>query len=194
MSLRRRKLFDQSPLRNSGVVYVSLASKPSNCLPSPLLSNITIHSSSPVSFSVLHPPIILHCHHSLALARIGHAVRHFVNITMTTNVVSGECPTVNHDMQCVSQSYANLKNPTVNVTRFPYEPIAMAVTNNLLFGGVDSRPVYQSAVLRAFPVSGRYASQPCRMIRDFSIVFLLLISNRRNLQRDSRRDTEQNVP
>ena len=32
------------------------------------------------------------------------------------------------------------------------------------------------------------------MIRDFSLVFLLLISDRRNLHRDSRRDTEQNVP
>ena len=32
------------------------------------------------------------------------------------------------------------------------------------------------------------------MIRDFSLVFLLFISNRRNLHRDSRRDTEQNVP
>ena len=32
------------------------------------------------------------------------------------------------------------------------------------------------------------------MIRDFLLVFLLLISDRRNLHRDSRRDTEQNVP
>ena len=32
------------------------------------------------------------------------------------------------------------------------------------------------------------------MIRNFSLVFLLLISDRRNLHRDSRRDTEQNVP
>ena len=32
------------------------------------------------------------------------------------------------------------------------------------------------------------------MIRDFSLVFLLLISDRRKLHRDSRRDTEQNVP
>ena len=32
------------------------------------------------------------------------------------------------------------------------------------------------------------------MIRDFSLVFVLLISDRRNLNRDSRRDTEQNVP
>ena len=32
------------------------------------------------------------------------------------------------------------------------------------------------------------------MIRDFSLVFLLLIIDRRNLHRDSRRDTEQNVP
>ena len=32
------------------------------------------------------------------------------------------------------------------------------------------------------------------MIRGFSLVFLLLISDRRNLLRDSRRDTEQNVP
>ena len=32
------------------------------------------------------------------------------------------------------------------------------------------------------------------MIRDFSLVFLLMISDRRNLHRDSRRDTEQNVP
>ena len=32
------------------------------------------------------------------------------------------------------------------------------------------------------------------LIRDFSLVFLLLISDRRNLHRDSRRDTEQNVP
>ena len=32
------------------------------------------------------------------------------------------------------------------------------------------------------------------MIRDFSLVFSLLISDRRNLHRDSRRDTEQNVP
>ena len=32
------------------------------------------------------------------------------------------------------------------------------------------------------------------MIRDFSLVFLLLISDRRNLHRDSRPDTEQNVP
>ena len=80
---------DQSPVtkvRRS--VCVSLASKPPNCLPSPSLSNLAIHSSYPVSFSVLHPSIILHCHHSLALARIGHAARHFVNNTMTTNFVS----------------------------------------------------------------------------------------------------------
>ncbi len=32
------------------------------------------------------------------------------------------------------------------------------------------------------------------MIRDVSLVFLLLISDCRNLHRDSRRDTEQNVP
>ena len=32
------------------------------------------------------------------------------------------------------------------------------------------------------------------MIREFSLVFLLLISDHRNLHRDSRRDTEQNVP
>ena len=32
------------------------------------------------------------------------------------------------------------------------------------------------------------------MIRDFSLVFLLLISDCRNMHRDSRRDTEQNVP
>ena len=32
------------------------------------------------------------------------------------------------------------------------------------------------------------------MILDFSLVFLLLISDRRNLHCDSRRDTEQNVP
>ena len=38
------------------------------------------------------------------------------------------------------------------------------------------------------------AGRPCRMIRDLSLVFLLLISDRRNLHRDSRRDTEQNVP
>ena len=70
----------------------------------------------------------------------------------------------------------------------------MAVTNDLLFRGVVSWPVYQSAVLSAFPDSGRYAGRSCRMIRDLSLVFLLLISDRRNLHRDSRRDTEQNVP
>ena len=140
-TVRRHQLRNPGP----GVVYESLASKPSNCLPSPSLSNITIHSSSPVSFSVLHLPIILHCHHSLAVARIGHAARHFVKITMTTNFVSlsGDCPTVsaptvNHEMQRVRQRHANPKNPTVNVTRFPYAPIAMAVTNDLLFGGVVS--------------------------------------------------------
>ena len=57
---------------------------------------------------------------SLALARIGHATRHFVNNTMTTNFVSEDCPTVNHEMQRVSQSYANLKNPAVQTSRdFP---------------------------------------------------------------------------
>ena len=138
LRVSRRKRLRPVTSYESLAECVSLASKPSNCLPSPSLSNITIHSSSLVSFSVLHLPIILHCHHSLAPARIGHAARHFVNNTMTTNFVSGDCPTVNHEMQRVNQSYANLKNPSVNVTRFPYAPIAMAVTNDLLFGSVVS--------------------------------------------------------
>ena len=93
-------------------------------------------------------------------------------------------------MQHVSQGHANLKNPTVNVTQFPYAPIAMAVTNDLLFGGVVSLPVGRvESISRLRPVCQRV-----EMIRDFSLVFLLLISDRRNLHRDSRRDTEQNVP
>ena len=122
----------------------------------PKSGTLAIHSSSPISFSVLHPPIILHCHHSLALARIGHAAHHFVNNTMTTNFVSfgGNCPTVNHEMQRVSQSYANLKDPAVNVTRFPYAPIAMAVTNDLLFGG--------RGLLTGLPLYIEVGSQACR--------------------------------
>ena len=51
---------------------------------------------------------------------------------------------------------------------------------------------FQPSGHHGVPINGTQVIKT--MIRDFSLVFLLLISDRRNLHRDSRRDTEQNVP
>ena len=54
---------------------------------------------------------------------------------------------------------------------------------------------FQPSGHHGVPINGTQVMSKIKtMIRDFSLVFLLLISDRRNLHRDSRRDTEQNVP